>query len=79
MLSWLIKNFISQQESESDDEFKLDINDDDDQSDTTSKTTSENAYVPLKERRRQQVRLIEIIDKFLSDIFLASTSFWWYE
>jgi hypothetical protein len=46
--------------SESDDEFKLD-NDHDDQSDTTSKTTSENGYVPLKVRRQQQVRLIEIV------------------
>jgi hypothetical protein len=33
----------------------LDDDDDDDQAETTSKNTDEKIYVPLKERRRQQV------------------------
>ena len=46
-----------QEQSESDDEFKLHDADDDDDgpSDATSKATNENTYVPLKERRRQHV------------------------
>ncbi len=43
--------FDLQEQTESDDEFKMD----DDESETISTNTSENLYVPLKERRRQQV------------------------
>ncbi len=48
----IIQIFDLQEQSESDDEFKLD---DDDESETINKNTDENVYVPLKERRRQQV------------------------
>jgi hypothetical protein len=49
---------------ESDDEFQID-NDDNDQVDTISKSTNENVYVPLKERRRQKVSfLFQIFDQY---------------
>ncbi len=55
---------------ESDDEFQID-NDDNDQVDTISKSTNENVYVPLKERRRQKVSfLFQIFDQyFVFDMF----------